>query len=751
MDNFSNPIFQQIGLIAALCCLFIGTVVLFLSNKSRYSFMFAFSAFTSAIWLSINTILLPLSLGDLDILVKLSFISAFMTLLFIWEFSYFFTLSVKSNLLIRLLNTANIILVFIFILLHLFTNLIIEKTYYVDDSLILEFGRLYVFSALLFIYLFIANLYILITKIKYARSKVNLQLKLFIFGFGLTTATALITNLIFPLFSNNSNSSRVGPLAIIFYIFFTSFAILRYQFLDIRIIVGRITYFLLTGSIAYAAFYLVIFVDNTFFGGVYEPGAYIAGIFIAILFVVLFNSTNHFIRHQVSSRIINPFYDPNEVIAELNSKITTILSYEEITNQTLETISKTLRPSYQGVLIIRKDRNIGAVSIKLIQPKEALVPISIDKLNLAQSIWKVVGFMPINIDKIENEYPAILKNLEKEVGLLLEELKRCDLKVIYPLHQSGELLAILILGHKEANLPFNTIEQNFIASIADLASLALARAFLYAEVEEFNQTLQKKVEDATEEIKDKNKKLQDTLNFERDMLDILGHELRTPLGTARNALLTMQKLSKDNNLDPANLNKLLGMSIDHIRREVQLLETILASTKVDNAKLDLAISKVDAKKIAQTTYEIYNSDAEKKDLKLIITLPDNDIYCMADPLRLQQVIDNIVSNAVKYTFKGQIEISLETDSYFVKFVVKDTGEGIPASDIPNLGKKFFRVNTYLKSEGKLSDNRKIVRPGGTGIGLYVVFELTKAMKGRVEVKSKLGEGSTFTVFIPKAK
>lgn len=625
-----------------------------------------------------------------------------------------------------------------------------------DITLDINSQTLPVFGKLVFIYFFalIASIVVFsiisFRKYKKGETKIQEQIKLIAYGILITGTLGIFTNVFFVLL-NSADFVALGPLFALILIAFVTFAIIKYQLFEIRILFGRITYFLLTGAIAYAAFYLVIFVDNNFFGGVYQPGAYIAGIFIAILFVVLFNSTNHFIRHQVSSRIINPFYDPNEVITELNSKITTILSYEEITHQSLETISKTLRPSYQGVLIIRKDRNIGAVSIKLIQTKEAIVPISIDKLNLAQSIWKVVGFMPINIDKIENEYPAILKNLEKEVGLLLEELKRCDLKVIYPLHQSGELLAILILGHKEANLPFNTIEQNFIASIADLASLALARAFLYAEVEEFNQTLQKKVDDATEEIKDKNKKLQDTLNFERDMLDILGHELRTPLGTARNALLTMQKLSKDNNLDPANLNKLLGMSIDHIRREVQLLETILASTKVDNAKLDLAISKIEAKKVAQTSFEIYNMDAEKKGVKLSIALPDKELFCMADPLRLQQVIDNIVSNAVKYTFKGSIDIQLEEDTEYVKFIVKDTGEGIPEADVPSLGKKFFRVNTYLKSEGKLADDRKIVRPGGTGIGLYVVFELTKAMKGRVEVKSKLGEGSTFTVFIPKAK
>src|SRR6185369_11816717 len=80
--------------------------------------------------------------------------------------------------------------------------------------------------------------------------------------------------------------------------------------------------------------------------------------------------------------------------------------------------------------------------------------------------------------------------------------------------------------------------------------------------------------------------------------------------------------------------------------------------------------------------------------------------------------------------------------------VTDTGEGIPEADIPKLGTKFFRANMYLKSDGKIGD-RKIVRPGGTGIGLYVVFQIVKFMYGEVKVTSKVGEGSTFSFTVLK--
>lgn len=602
---------------------------------------------------------------------------------------------------------------------------------------------------LTYIYFLIVTGNLLFKSVVLSTGQTKTQLKVITIGIFIAIWIGVICNLIFPSF-NNYSLVAIGPSFTLLSLSFVALAIIRYQFLEIRIIFGRITYFFLTGSVAYIAFYLIIIIENALFGSVFSPTAHLVGVVIAIAFVATFNYTNRFIRKQVNSRLINPFYDPNEEITDFNGKVTTTLDYEKIAQAAIETFAKTLRPSYEGLLVIRNGNDDLPDSIKLFEGKTQKI-FNVNELKLLQGIWKIVGFVPINVDKIENSFPPIFKNLESEIGRVTAEMNKHNIKILYPLVQSGEILGILFLGQKEAELPYNSIENEFIASIANIASLALARAFLYTEVREFNHTLQQKIEAATKEIQEKNQKLQDTLNFERDMLDILGHELRTPLGTARNALLTLQKLSLDGKLETDNLNKLLSLSIDHIRREVQLLETILASTKVDNAKLDLDITEVDAKKVATTSFEIYSSDAQKKGLDIGLHLPDTDIICMADSLRLQQVIDNIVSNAIKYTSKGQIVIEVKNLDDYVCFAIKDTGEGIAANEIPNLGKKFYRVNTYLKSEGKLADDRKIVRPGGTGIGLYVVFELTKAMKGKVEVKSKPAEGSVFSVFIPKKK
>lgn len=117
---------------------------------------------------------------------------------------------------------------------------------------------------------------------------------------------------------------------------------------------------------------------------------------------------------------------------------------------------------------------------------------------------------------------------------------------------------------------------------------------------------------------------------------------------------------------------------------------------------------------------------------------------------MQEVLDNFVSNALKYTMKGNVEISWEeiTDSKGlpqIKVNVKDSGIGIPEEDIAKLGRKFFRARQYIsENQGDVD-----IKVSGTGLGLYVSFELVKIMGGEIKVTSKLGEGSTFSFTLPK--
>src|SRR5262249_33991502 len=138
--------------------------------------------------------------------------------------------------------------------------------------------------------------------------------------------------------------------------------------------------------------------------------------------------------------------------------------------------------------------------------------------------------------------------------------------------------------------------------------------------------------------------------------------------------------------------------------------------------------------------------AEQKGLKLDYTPPAGDIFTYADRTRTQEVVDNFLSNAVKYTDKGTIKVDVWKDGSFGWIRVKDSGIGISEDDLKNLGKKFFRAKQY--TPGGVTKEANIVRPGGTGLGLYVTFDLIRIMGGTLYINSKIGDGSSFTFSLP---
>jgi len=236
--------------------------------------------------------------------------------------------------------------------------------------------------------------------------------------------------------------------------------------------------------------------------------------------------------------------------------------------------------------------------------------------------------------------------------------------------------------------------------------------------------------------------LEETLRKERDMLDILGHELRTPLGTVRNAIKMLLRSKANGQLTDEQLNKYLVMSDENSVRLAKILETILSSTKIDNNRLTLTFDKVDMQDAVNDTVEANRRRAEEKGLQLSVEA-STQIFSYGDRDRVQEIVDNLVDNAIKYTDKGSIAIKLKQVDQLIILDVIDTGKGIPEEDIPKLGEKFYRSQTYL--ENKELD---VIRPGGTGLGLYVTFSLAKAMGGEIVVTSKIGEGSTFSLRVP---
>ncbi len=642
----------------------------------------------------------------------------------------------------------------IILLLNQFSAFVVVEETLIDGNLKTIYGPGYGLFIFHFLTYLLIALYRLVDGYRNSKGKEKFQRKLLFLGLSVSVFWGVITNIVNPiLFTAGLYSieaytliQNLGMFSVLIFAFTIFFAIFRYQFLDIRLIIGRIIYYLVTASVAFFVFYAVLIFDQTVFGDFFSAGSILFGTFVAVVFVIAYNSLNTYIREQVDSRIIFPNYDPNAEIARFNQAISTTLDYNLVSEKTSELISKTVRPSFSYVLVQDSKGNP-----KIFQ-KNGYSSDQMDKLKKLLEMLHPLDIKIFNLDQLENEIPPEFKTLDyivKEVIVIMQEL---GIKVIVPFKQeSNDIFGAILVGSKAGNSYYSGSEVTFIKSLADITAVSLARAFLYEEVQEFNATLQAKVDEATKELKVANDQLAEQLRKERDMMDILGHELRTPLGTARNAIVMMSDLSEKNSLDPEKQAKYLKMAKDNIRREKDLLETILQSARLENDRVQINLERVKIQDMIDDSLEAFGPMAEKKKLELKTEISiDANTEVAADKTAIQQVLDNLVSNAVKYTPSGSVLIKVTEEENKVRFSVIDTGEGISPENIANLGKKFYRINPHLNSDGKIG-GRKIVRPGGTGIGLYVIKGLLQAMDSKLEVTSEgVGKGSTFSFVIAKA-
>ncbi len=335
---------------------------------------------------------------------------------------------------------------------------------------------------------------------------------------------------------------------------------------------------------------------------------------------------------------------------------------------------------------------------------------------------------------------------KKKIQEVIESMVRDDVKIVVPLNRKLVVNGVILIGERELNEPFVSEDLKLLERIAQVASVAFGRAILYQEVEELSKNLQRKVEEKTKHLKSKIEKMEEMRQRERDLIDIMGHELRTPLTIAKNSIeiIETQKGKLDN--DAEEHFQYLKSAI---RREMGIVEMLLAATKLDSGQIEPNFKKVSLVEIAKNSKLAFEKEASIKSLKFKINFDEEkEWYVKADSLRLQQVFDNFVSNAVKYTNKGHVKIVLKDLGSEIGVFVEDTGEGLEEGDLKRLGEKFYRAGQYIGDSASKSD---IVRPGGAGLGLYVAFGLVSLMNGRYEIESEKGKGSIFKVFFEKYK
>jgi len=221
----------------------------------------------------------------------------------------------------------------------------------------------------------------------------------------------------------------------------------------------------------------------------------------------------------------------------------------------------------------------------------------------------------------------------------------------------------------------------------------------------------------------------------RDFVANVSHEFRTPLTAIQGFAETLIGGAID---DPQNRGRFLAIILEHSRRLARLTEDLLRLSQMDAEQMQLEIRAVSVPQLIESCYETAQRRAAEKGLALSLNLPTQLPDVAADNRRLQEVLQNLLDNAIQYTLPGgKIVLSAETRGDEVVFTVADTGIGIPQADQPRIFERFYRVDVARSREA-----------GGTGLGLSISKHLVEAHGGRIWVHSEVGVGSKFNFAVP---
>ncbi|MFO7733243.1 MAG: ATP-binding protein [Candidatus Aminicenantes bacterium] len=223
----------------------------------------------------------------------------------------------------------------------------------------------------------------------------------------------------------------------------------------------------------------------------------------------------------------------------------------------------------------------------------------------------------------------------------------------------------------------------------------------------------------------------DLERIKRDFVVNVSHELKTPLTAIKGFVETLEQRSAGETLSH------LGIIRRNADRLMAIVDDLLALSKIEAQEARLEKEDVDVRELAENILKIFEKPAGEKGLGLALEAGPDLSPVKADPLQLEGLLLNLVDNAVKYTDKGGVTVRLAIDEGRLRIEVADTGIGIDPAHQANVFERFYVVD---KSRSK--------KHGGTGLGLSLVKHIALAHQGAVSVRSRLGEGTTFTVVLP---
>ncbi len=555
----------------------------------------------------------------------------------------------------------------------------------------------------------------------------RLQSVIFFNGFLVSCALGLFFNLILPWFGNY-RWVWLGPLASSFYLFATAYGIIRHRLFDVRVVAARTVGYALSivalGTIYGIAAFAVF---SPLLGEAEAPLSVRAtSAALAVALALIFRPVKRFFDKITNSLFYRDAYDAQVFIDNLNHTLVSTIELQKLLKDVAQLTQSTLKANECLFVMSPGTKHESVIGNN-------------GKMHFDDQLLTALHYLEAHS---EGKSVVVVDFLDASMHKQQVSLQSRNVSVVGYVRSSSSTegpLGYFILGPKKSGNPYSGQDIKMCEVLVNELVIAIQNALRFQEIEQFNRTLQEKIDDATRRLRRTNERLRVLDQTKDDFISMASHQLRTPLTSVKGYVSMV--LDGDAGKITALQRKLLNQSFLSSQRMVYLISDLLNVSRLRTGKFIIEPVQSDLAKVIQEEIEQLEETAKSRNLTLTYHKPEHFPMLMLDETKLRQVIMNFADNALYYTPSGgHVTINLVERPRTIEFTVVDDGMGVPKHEQHHLFSKFYRA-----------PNAKRARPDGTGLGLFMAKKVVIAQGGALIFKSQEGRGSTFGFTFSKEK
>ena len=554
------------------------------------------------------------------------------------------------------------------------------------------------------------------------------QARYLIAGFIVGAIAGLLLAVLAPIISPESSIDELAPFSLIVFLYLVGKAIVEERLYNFRIIISQVFTFVLTYTFIVVVYLLLYLVVESFDSRVNQLTELILSILFTVAILFNYHRIHSFFGELVRKAYLKDAYDPQQLLDSLNQDIVKEAEIEELIKSSSDQIRRDMHANSVGFYI----RETAYIESRFICTGNTVI-----SRNDLEKIRQITPSITYKVHSVEvepkNNEEKILNDILRanKIEVLVRLVDTVDYKV------AG--VGYLVLGPKRSGALYSDQDLKVLEIIANELVIAVENALRLEEIEQFNVTLQKKIDEATKELKQSNEKLKALDEAKDEFVSMASHQLRTPLTSIKGYLSMV--LEGDAGKLTATQKQMLGQAFFSSQRMVYLISDLLNVSRLKTGKFIIEPKEVNLPNLVEDEIEQLQEGAKAKDITLAFVKPKEFSMVELDEMKIRQVVMNFVDNGIYYTPSGEkITVDLKETDKTIEFTVKDSGIGVPKKQQHKLFTKFYRA-----------DNARKARPDGTGLGLFMAKKVIVAQGGSIIFKSTEGKGSTFGFSFPKKK